>query len=911
MGRISNYQEDSVVGPKDKVVGSELIGYNSGGAPYYKTRNFTMFDIQTFVMGGSFEFASPITIQTTSAGNKKWIHDNITVSTPSAATSTLTHSGQFTVVTGITTDSYTEGVSVVTKGHVKQINTTTYTLPDYKFNIAADSNPGSDDAVIDINSSSFDTLNVLGGAVLTSEITADDTITIDHNEYTAKSITTDAVDVLHTFTSDGYGHVTAATKRTLPTMGSGNNYAVGLVLAGSATHSNNFLRKDGTWDKISFDIAADSPDASGLLNKEITNSETLTIIGGTYLTSQVSADNTITIKHDNASTLNVTNITSITNTGFGGTFTVMGSVGRDTQGHLTSARPVTVTIPNTLFTGPSGGNAGTIGLVPAPGTADGSKFLKGNGDWATVTQTSITSSNGTFVSLSALSAATGSVTIAPDLSATGIGANTAAKQLQFLRGDNTWATPPGTPTATTSIIGGIRLFNDTHPSATVNTVSTIAGRYYGIQTSGLTQGIINVPWVNTWRANSSTVEGYVASGANQADKVWKTNASGVPAWRTDADTTYSEATSSSEGLMSTAHHDKLGGIEDNATADQTPAQLRAAIGTGNGNLVPAEGTAGHFLKHDGTFGLPSYTTNTNTTYSNFTGATNNTFGLAGLVPAPGYGETALFLKSNGTWASTPDTNTTYSAGSGIDLSGTTFSLTQTTNTGNSYYKIPFMNNNVINVDNTTSHFSFNPSTNGLTVGKIGVGVTPFANTLSSSSNIDLIGNGGVLSYANTLYLTANAYYNGGWKAKTTGATGMLIVRSSDLRYFVDTSSQSAGAASSIVQVFRVSNGGNVTASGTYTGTNFIVSSDRRIKSGIEPIKQGLEVIKQFTSYNYIKDGKKESGFIAQEVQQVLPHTVYEDKEGMLSMSDRGVLAHMHKAILELEKRLTAIEEKLN
>jgi hypothetical protein len=31
---------------------------------------------------------------------------------------------------------------------------------------------------------------------------------------------------------------------------------------------------------------------------------------------------------------------------------------------------------------------------------------------------------------------------------------------------------------------------------------------------------------------------------------------------------------------------------------------------------------------------------------------------------------------------------------------------------------------------------------------------------------------------------------------------------------------------------------------------------------------------------------------------------------MLSMSDRGVVAHMHKAILELEKRLISIEEKL-
>ena len=43
------------------------------------------------------------------------------------------------------------------------------------------------------------------------------------------------------------------------------------------------------------------------------------------------------------------------------------------------------------------------------------------------------------------------------------------------------------------------------------------------------------------------------------------------------DTQYSEATSSLAGLMSTAHHDKLDGIESNATADQSNAEIRAAI----------------------------------------------------------------------------------------------------------------------------------------------------------------------------------------------------------------------------------------------------------------------------------------------------------------------------------------------
>ena len=91
-------------------------------------------------------------------------------------------------------------------------------------------------------------------------------------------------------------------------------------------------------------------------------------------------------------------------------------------------------------------------------------------------------------------------------------------------------------------------------------------------------------------------------------------------------------------VFTDADHTKLNGIEASATADQTASEIRTLLGTGNGNLVPAAGSAGEFLKHDGTFGTPSYTTNTNQlteftltgdSGSNQTIAHGNTLDIAG------------------------------------------------------------------------------------------------------------------------------------------------------------------------------------------------------------------------------------------------------------------------------------------
>ena len=69
-----------------------------------------------------------------------------------------------------------------------------------------------------------------------------------------------------------------------------------------------------------------------------------------------------------------------------------------------------------------------------------------------------------------------------------------------------------------------------------------------------------------------------------------------------------------------------------------------------------------YTRGDGTSGTIT-TQDTNTTYSNMKGASTSTTGTAGLVPAPSAGSATRFLRSDGTWAVPPDTNTTYTLAS--------------------------------------------------------------------------------------------------------------------------------------------------------------------------------------------------------------------------------------------------------
>ena len=168
--------------------------------------------------------------------------------------------------------------------------------------------------------------------------------------------------------------------------------------------------------------------SDGVTTQTVSDGNTVTVTGGTGLTSTVSAVDTVTLVLDD---------TAVTPASYGsgtqvGTFTV------DQQGRLTAAANAAITYPFTTF---------SIATDPATG-------IEPVNDGETVTFEA-----GTFIT--PVVAATRKVTA--DLSATGTPDAT-----KFLRGDNSWATPAGGGTMSSWDLAG-----DSGPSQTVSDTDTV------------------------------------------------------------------------------------------------------------------------------------------------------------------------------------------------------------------------------------------------------------------------------------------------------------------------------------------------------------------------------------------------------------------------------------------------------
>jgi hypothetical protein len=175
-------------------------------------------------------------------------------------------------------------------------------------------------------------------------------------------------------------------------------------------------------------------------------------------------------------------------------------------------------------------------------------------------------------------------------------------------------------------------------------------------------------------------------------------------------------------------------------------------------------------------------------------------------------------------------------------------------------------------------------------------------------------NGGSLNLVAAGYTIAKVTRNAGviFYVGTTGPIQALGNNTSAYHTFVNSASDNKSWDISLYGNDWILNESNVLprlkvlAGGGVYADSFFEFSDKRFKQVVKE-NPGFVGIESITAKHYIKEGKEEIGYFAQDFEGVLDSAILKDKDGVLSLSYRQV--HTAK-IAALEKRIAELEAKL-
>ena len=368
---------------------------------------------------------------------------------------------------------------------------------------------------------------------------------------------------------------------------------------------------------------------------------------------------------------------------------------------------------------------------------------------------------------------------------------------------------------------------------------------------------------------------------------------------------------------------KLAGIETGATADQTDAQIKTAyennantnaftnalqsklngIANSANNFTytlptAAAGTKGGVKVGSGLSISSEVLSHTDTSSQ----ASSNNSGRTYIqdITLDTYGHVTGLATASESVVNT-DTNTTYTGGTNISLSGTQF-----------------------NLDADLSGISTISSTGDMFLRATGDDIHMQGPAASEEIRFGLSNSTQEIHASDALTVMANttAYIKSGFAIQLGSGTGLIdlgqysngadpLSFDQDIRFDV--------ATTDTLKIYT----GTTTLNSTFSGDDLTVQgdvnsvSDIRTKENIVTVESGLDLVSQLRGVWYNKigsinilDGKPEGrkvGVIAQEVEKVLPEVVNTDEDGMKSVDYGKMVGVLIEAIKELKQEIEELK----